>query len=150
MILRKMLTPFQPGYVDLMSPSGIGIGAVVYNYDGDVYASDEARMLAEMNDKTFKLGNVHEDDYEDIFLGDSLLDPIEKSFAPSTPMCSWCAFEPWCGSDPVFHHATQGDCVGKKPYSAFCGRNMAIFKGLVERMNDDPETRRIFEDWANG
>jgi uncharacterized protein len=149
MVLRKMLTPFQPGYVDLMSPAGIGIGAVVYNYDGDVYASDEARMLAEMNDKTFRLGNVHENSYQEIFLGDNLLDPIESSFSGSVPMCSWCAFEPWCGSDPVFHHATQGDVVGKKPLSAFCGRNMAIFKGLVNRMSERPEVRSIFEEWAH-
>lgn len=148
MVLRKMLTPFQPGYVDLMSPAGIGLGAVVYNYDGDVYASDEARMLAEMNDKTFRIGNVHEDSYQDIFFGESLLDPIEKSFAASVPMCSWCAFEPWCGADPVFHYATQGDPVGKKPLSSFCGRNMAIFKGLIQRMSNDPRVRQIFEEWA--
>jgi uncharacterized protein len=148
-ILRKMLTPFQPGYVDLMTPSGIGIGAVVYNYDGDVYASDEARMLAEMGDKTFRLGNVHENSYEEIFLGDALLEPIERSFSSSSPMCSWCAFEPWCGSDPVYHHATQGDFVGKKPLSAFCGRNMAIFKGLITRMSEQPDVRAMFERWAN-
>ena len=53
MVLRKMLTPFQPGYVDLLSPAGAGVAAVVYNYDGDVYASDESRMLAEMGDKSF-------------------------------------------------------------------------------------------------
>ena len=64
MILTKMLTPFETGYVDLMSPAGIGIAAVVYNYDGDVYASDESRMLAEMGDKTFCMGNVHEHSYE--------------------------------------------------------------------------------------
>ena len=65
-ILAKMLTPFEPGYVDLRSPSGIGIAAIVYNYDGDVYASDESRMLAEMGDKTFRIGNVHTDSYEEI------------------------------------------------------------------------------------
>jgi His-Xaa-Ser system radical SAM maturase HxsB len=53
-ILAKMLTPFEPGFVDLRSPAGIGIAAIVYNYDGDVYASDESRMLAEMGDKTFR------------------------------------------------------------------------------------------------
>lgn len=148
MILRKMLTPFQPGYVDLMSPAGIGLGAVVYNYDGDVYASDEARMLAEMNDKTFRLGNVHENSYHEIFLNDQLLNAVESSFAASVPMCSWCAFEPWCGADPVFHHATQGDFVGKKPLSSFCGRNMTIFKGLIERMHSRKEIRELFEDWA--
>ena len=50
LLLQKMLTPFPTGYVDLQSPAGLGIGCVVYNYDGDVYASDEGRMLAEMKD----------------------------------------------------------------------------------------------------
>ncbi|MDZ4367605.1 MAG: His-Xaa-Ser system radical SAM maturase HxsB [Afipia sp.] len=149
LILRKMLTPFQPGYVDLISPAGIGIGAIAYNYDGDVYASDESRMLAEMGDKTFCLGNVHTDSFEDIFLGDALLEPLEASFAGSAPMCSWCAFEPYCGADPVFHHATQADFVGKKPLSAYCNRNMAIFRGLIQRMRSRPDVRAVFERWAN-
>lgn len=59
-ILTKMLTPFDTGYVDLTSPAGIGIGALIYNYDGEIYASDESRMLAEMGDKTFRLGNLNE------------------------------------------------------------------------------------------
>lgn len=148
-ILKKMLTPFQPGYVDLMSPAGIGIGAIVYNYDGDVYASDEARMLAEMGNKQFCLGNVHQHSYEELVLSDRLLEPLEASFAASAPMCSWCAFEPYCGADPVFHHGTQGDFVGKKPLSSFCYRNMAIFRGLIARMTDRPHVRDIFERWAN-
>lgn len=148
MVLRKMLTPFQPGYVDLLSPAGAGVAAVVYNYDGDVYASDESRMLAEMGDKSFCIGNVHSNSYEEIFLNDTLLEALESSFAASVPMCSWCAFEPYCGADPVFHHATQSDFVGKKPLSAFCNRNMSVFKGLIERMNSRPEVREIFERWA--
>lgn len=148
MIVRKMLTPFQPGYVDLISPAGIGIGAIVYNYDGDVYASDESRMLAEMGDKTFCLGNVHTHSFSELLLSDRLLDPLEASFAASVPMCSWCAFEPYCGADPVFHHATQGDYVGKKPLSAYCSRNMTIFRGLIERMEARPKVRALFERWA--
>src|SRR6185312_14544098 len=73
-ILRKMFNPSEPGYVDLQSPAGIGISAIVFNYDGDVYASDEARMLAEMNDKKFRLGNLIEDSYEKIIGSDILLD----------------------------------------------------------------------------
>ncbi|MGH2506454.1 MAG: His-Xaa-Ser system radical SAM maturase HxsB [Ktedonobacteraceae bacterium] len=148
-ILAKMLTPFEPGYVDLRSPAGIGIAAIVYNYDGDVYASDESRMLAEMGDKTFRIGNVHRDSYEDIILSDALLGPIEESFAASAPMCSDCAFEPFCGADPVFHHATQGDFVGRKPLSSFCERNMAIFRQLINLMRSDDEVRRLFVRWAN-
>ena len=105
MVLSKIFTFNDPGYVDLMSPAGIGIAGVVYNYDGSVFASDESRMLAEMGDETFKLGNLLNDSYEDLFLSDALLDPLEESFAFSAPMCNDCAFESYCGAEPVYHHA---------------------------------------------
>jgi His-Xaa-Ser system radical SAM maturase HxsB len=147
-VLAKMLTPFQPGFVDLMSPAGIGIGALLYNYDGGVYASDESRMLAEMGDHTFRLGDVA-NTYAELLLSDALLDPLEASFANSVPMCSTCAFESYCGADPVYHHATQGDFVGRKPTSDFCHRNMSVFKGLIQRMEADDFTRELFTRWAN-
>lgn len=146
-ILTKMLTASEPGYVDLRSPAGIGIGALVYNYDGDVYASDESRMLAEMGDKTFRLGNVHADSWETIMTSEQLLAPLEDSFAGSVPMCSDCAFQPYCGSEPVFHHATQGDFVGHKPSSAFCYRNMAICRRLISLLESDDATIRVLTSW---
>lgn len=147
-VLTKMLTPFEPGYVDLMSPAGIGIAAIVYNYNGAVYASDESRMLAEMGDEAFKLGDLETAGFKEIFTSDNLLTALDESFAGSVPMCCDCAFQRWCGADPVFHHATQGDNVGRKPISAFCNRNMAVFEGLLARINRDAETRGIFRRWA--
>jgi His-Xaa-Ser system radical SAM maturase HxsB len=148
-VLTKMLSSNNPGFVDLMSPSGIGIAAVVYNYDGTVHASDESRMLAEMGDKTFMLGNVLENSYEEIFGSDALLNPIEESFSLSAPMCSDCAYEPYCGSDPVYHHGIHKDFLARKPNSDFCHRNMSIFKYLLLRMDGDPFVRKLFIDWAN-
>ncbi len=121
-----------------------------FYFSGLDYILDLNRSgYAEMGDKTFKLGNVHRDQYEDIMLSDALLDPIEESFAASVPMCSDCAFEPFCGADPVFHHATQGDFVGRKPLSAFCERNMSIFRRLITLMRNDDEVRRVFVRWAH-
>lgn len=147
-LLTKMLTPTNPGYVDMMNPAGIGIAVLVYNYDGDVYASDEGRMLAEMGDKKFRLGNLHTDSYESIMLSDVLLDAAEESFTISAPMCSECAFEPYCGAEPVYHYATQGDFVGRKPSSGFCKRNTAIFKHLITLMRGAPDIRVMFQRWA--
>lgn len=147
-IAKKMLTNTDPGYVDLTSPAGIGIGALVYNYDGDIYASDEGRMLAEMGDHTFKLGNVHEASYADVMLSDGLLSPLMESVALSAPMCTTCAFEPYCGADPVFHHATAGDFTGHKALSAFCQRNMGVFTLLLRKMRDDPYFRNLMRQWA--
>jgi uncharacterized protein len=148
-ILSKMFTPSEPGYVDLQSPAGIGMSAIVFNYDGNVYASDEARMLAEMKDETFKLGNLHHDSYEAIIGSDKLLDVLEQTMSESVPGCSECAFQPYCGSDPVFHHATQGDIVGNKPNSVFCYKNMEIFRHLI-RLMDDKDTRKVLLSWVRG
>ena len=147
-IARKMLTNTDPGYVDLASPAGIGIGALVYNYDGDIYASDEGRMLAEMGDRTFRLGNVHDSSYADVMLSDALLDPLTGSLTLSVPMCSTCAFEPYCGADPVFHHATTGDFTGHKALSAFCQRNMGVFALLLRKIRDDRYFRDLMWRWA--
>ena len=145
-ILRKILTPGNTGYVDLQSPAGIGISGVVYNYDGDVYASDESRMLKEMGDETFKLGNVNTNSYEEIFLSDNLLDALENSIAESAPMCSDCGLLNYCGSDPVYHHATQGDVVGKKPLSFYCNRNTSVIEHIFSLL-EDVENRQVLESW---
>lgn len=147
-VLRKMLTPFPTGYVDLQSPSGLGLMVAVYNYDGDVYASDEARMLAEEGDKTFRLGNVCQNTYEELFLSERLRSLLLETMTEAVPQCADCAFEPYCGTDPCFHAATQGDPVGHRPTSAFCARNMFVFRLLIRLIEDESDARAILESWA--
>lgn len=150
-LLSKILTPFANGYVDLQSPGGAGIGAVAYNYDGNVYASDESRMLAEMGDLSFRLGNVYEGSYEEIFGGEVLQALVSSSVLEALPGCTDCAFLPFCGSDPVFHHRTQGDAIGHRPTSAFCAKNMAIIRHLFELLRGGDEfVRQLFTCWATG
>ena len=147
-ILRKMLTPWPTGYVDLQSPAALGMGVLVYNYDGDVYASDESRMLAETGDYTFRLGNVHDSAYADLFLSSGWLEMVSDTMAEGLPGCVDCAFQPYCGTDPVYNHATQGTLHGHRPTSDFCRRNMEIMRHLVRLMEDDPDARRIMRGWA--
>ena len=147
-ILRKMLTPYPTGYVDLQSPSGLGLSVIVYNYDGDVYASDEGRMLAETKDYTFRLGNVHQNTWEELLRDSPLLAMTQATMTEGVPGCCDCAYQPWCGTDPVFHHATQGDVVGHRPTSAWCKRNMGVFRLLIETMEADAEAGQIFRGWA--
>lgn len=147
-IVNKLLSPFSTSYVDLQSPSGAAISAIVYNYNGEVYASDEARMLAEMGDKKFRLGNVHTDGYEDIWLSDILLDTLDSTLSESIPMCNDCGFLPYCGTDPVYHYATQGDVIGNKAISGFCAKNMKIIKHIVHLLEDEPVAAKILKGWV--
>jgi uncharacterized protein len=147
LIMNKIFSPFGTGYVDLQSPSGMAISAIVYNYDGDIYASDEARMLAEMGDKKFRLGSVYHDSYEDVMLSNTVLDTLESTLSESLPMCNDCGFLPYCGTDPVYHYATQKDPIGHKALSGFCGKNMKIIRYIFTLLEDDPDARRILLGW---
>ena len=128
------------------STLGAGISAVVYNYEGDIYASDEARMLAEMGNKTLRIGNVHTNSYSEIFGNEVLLQSIEDTVIESMPMCTDCAYLPYCGSDPVYHYATQGDVVGKKPLSFFCKKNTLVIEHIFHLLKK-PESRKVLESW---
>jgi His-Xaa-Ser system radical SAM maturase HxsB len=145
--LTKMLTPFNVGYVDLQSPSGLINGVIVFNYDGSVYATDESRMLAEQKDYTFKLGTL-EDSYESLFFGAKAQEISEVWANESLAGCSECAFQQYCGADPVHNHATQGDMYGFRPSSDFCEKNMEIIRYLFELMESDVRVKNIFEKWV--
>ncbi|OAH22457.1 His-Xaa-Ser system radical SAM maturase HxsB [Methylorubrum sp. B1-46] len=147
-LLKRMLTDRPIGYVDLRSPAGIGLGALVYNYDGKVFASDEGRMLAEMGDTTFELGDLNEDDYLSLVYSDKLTAIISGSLSQCAPQCSSCVFEPHCGADPVYHHATHDDYTGIKPLSEFCNRQMGIFKLLIDLLENSPEDAAILRRWV--
>lgn len=147
-LLQKILSPMGSSYVDLQSPAGIGIGALVYNYDGAVYASDEGRMLAEMKDESFRLGHLDADTYESMMTSDALLAPLAESLLESAPGCSECAFLPYCGADPVYHRSTQGDPVGHKAFSDFCAKQMGALRHVIGLLEDDPAARDILQGWV--
>ncbi|MGN6195346.1 MAG: His-Xaa-Ser system radical SAM maturase HxsB [Ginsengibacter sp.] len=148
-ILKKILTPFPVGYVDLQSPAGMINNVIVFNYDGKVYATDEARMLAETNDYTFQIGDLEINSYEEIFYGEKAIKFSEAFLNESSPGCSECAFQSYCGADPVFNHTTQGDMFGYRPTSSFCQKNMEIIRYLFELMESDKKIGNIFRNWTN-
>ncbi len=150
LLLRRILTPFATGFVDLQSPAGVGIAGVIYDYDGNVYVADEGRMMARFKNYYFQLGNVNTDDYQNIFNGNKLHDIISKSCTECLPACSYCVFRPYCGADPVRNMSTQGDVIGFRPKSEMCKKTKAIIHYLFELLDkNDPEINRIFWSWFN-
>lgn len=146
-ILKKMLTPFPVGYVDLQSPAGMINNVIVFNYDGKIYASDEARMLAEMKDDTFLLGELGLNTYDEIFYGDKANTFSEGWLNETLPGCSECAFQAYCGADPVLNYATQNSIYGHRATSVFCQKNMEIIRHLFGLMDSDPRIEKVFRTW---
>lgn len=146
LLVRRILTAYPTGYVDLQSPSGMGIGALLYNYNGKIYTADEGRMLAEMGDDTFCIGHVR-DDYKSLIAGSNLVPMLRESMVEAVPGCCDCAFNLYCGTDPLYHYRSQGSWVGHRPTSEFCFRNMEILKHLIVLLEDDEEARRVLMSW---
>ncbi|WP_133499621.1 His-Xaa-Ser system radical SAM maturase HxsB [Cognatilysobacter terrigena] len=148
LLLSQLFTPFGHGYVDLRSPTGAGLGAVVYDYDGWVYPSDEARMLASMGNRRFAMGHVREP-VEKWLASPVMTEILQAGVAEALPTCSDCAFVPLCGADPIDHYARQGDLIGHRPTSDFCARHMGIFDLLLEAWDQgDEATREVLRSWA--
>ncbi len=147
LILKKILTPYPISFVDLQSPSGIINGVVVYNHDGYIYASDEGRMLAEEGDFTLRIGHVS-DDYNDIFLGKKVMEISNHWANESYVGCVDCAYQPYCGADPVRNYSTQGDFEGFRVTSDFCKKNMQIIDHIFKYLKNDYNTYfPIFQSW---
>jgi uncharacterized protein len=146
-VLRKILTPFGTGYVNLQSPAGNAISGIVFNYDGKIYGSDEGRMLAEMNDNYMELGDLDNNTYSEIFNSEKLLNILAQSLPESSPRCEKCAFLPYCGSDPDYHYSRQQDLQGHKAFSGFCKKNMSIFKYLIAKLDDGCDDAEILRSW---
>jgi len=108
-MFNKINSEFDPNYLDLRSPCGAAIGQLAYNYNGDIYTCDEARMIGE---DLFLLGNVNKDNYKDAVTCDKTCAIVSASINDQY-MCDDCVYKPYCGICPVCNYAEQGSVIGK-------------------------------------
>lgn len=148
-LLKKILNNDPINYMELRSPCGGAIGQLAYNYDGNIYTCDEGRMLSEMGDESFKLGDVFKNNLEDL-----IKSPVCKTVAVSScleaiPGCEQCVYSPYCGVCPVCNYAQYGNLFAPNVNSYRC----RIFKGMLEILfekieENDEKTMGIFNEWV--
>ena len=150
LLLKRILTPFATGFMDLQSPTGVAISGVIYDYNGNVYVSDEGRMLAAIGDNKFLMGNVNTNTYQQVFNSDFIHSIIENACLESLPECSYCAYQSYCGADPVRNYSEQGDIIGHRPTSDICKKNKELIKHMISLIKqDDKKINRVFWSWIN-
>jgi His-Xaa-Ser system radical SAM maturase HxsB len=150
LLLERILTPFSTGFVDLQSPAGTGIEGAIYDYNGNVYVSDEGRMLAAMGDQKFLIGNVNSNTHKEIFACSKLKNLIANSCIECSPICCHCVFRPYCGADPVRNYAEYGDILCHANLSQTCKKCRSILLHLFELLQkEDKNLNNIFWSWIN-
>lgn len=145
--LKKIYRSGFNSYVDLKSPAGYVMGALVFDYTGKVFGSDEARMLY----KTYEVDSLVLGDVSKEFnlnKNIDLINTLSSTFITETPGCDECAYLPFCGSDPMHHLSTQSDLVGDKSISRFCGYQKGTFD-IIFRLLKNDKAKAVFEDWLS-
>jgi len=147
-LLTKVLSRLDPNFVDLRSPSGAALGVLAYDTTGDIYTGDEARMLAQEGKPQFKVGHVASSDYNQVIGHPLVRAAAAATFLDNQPMCSQCAYKPYCGLDSVYNYETQDTLWGRMPDNRRCEILMGMFDVLFEKIQN-PENLKVFQSWFN-
>lgn len=143
--LNNMLTGKAIGYVDLRSPCGDGTGVLVYHYNGYVYPSDEARMLYDMGDNKFCLGDV-DTPYINLISSNPMSEILMNGVAESLTACAYCAYLPYCGANPIQNYSRTGDLYGHRAKNDFCKKQKPLYQHLFSILE---KNKSIFSSWIS-
>jgi len=148
LLAKKIIGLEDNRYVDLRCPCGAGLGQLAYNFNGDVYTCDEARMLARQGDELFKAGSVFKDTYSGIISSGAVKACAAASSLDSQPMCARCVWRPYCGTCPVYNYQTQGSLWGHMPDNGRCRTLKGVFETVFGLVNDK-EAVKVFRKWLD-
>jgi His-Xaa-Ser system radical SAM maturase HxsB len=147
--LTKILGGDDPNFLDIRSPSGSAIGALAYNYDGRIFTSDEGRMIHEMGDSIFQLGDYRTDTYRDVMKHGTVRSLIVASIREVQPDCANCTYAPYCGIQPEHNFRSHGSIFGRMRESTLCSVHKGIQDFLFDKLREnDPETVGILQRWT--
>jgi uncharacterized protein len=137
-------------YMELRSPCGASIGQLAYYADGDIFTCDEGRMLHEMGDETFRLGNVFENTYRDIINNGVCKTVCASSILEAIPSCCDCVYQPYCGTCPVVNYSRSQDIIEKTPRGYRC----KIYSGMLDYLfklllSGNTKVIDILNSWGN-
>lgn len=137
-------------YMELRSPCGAGIGQLAYYADGDVFTCDEGRMLHEMGDHTFRLGNVFSNSYNEIINNGVCRTVCASSILETIPTCCDCVYQPYCGTCPVVNYAKSQDIIEKGPRGYRCKIYSGMLDYLFNRiLEGNEDVVSILRSWSN-
>lgn len=145
--LSKILQGYGVNYMELRSPCGASVGQIAYYFDGNIFTCDEGRMLYEMGDSSFKLGDVLTDNY-DTLMNSKLCKTICKySIIESVPKCCDCVYQPYCGTCPVINYALEKDIISRKNKNYRCNTYMGMLDTIFELLMDD-DNIDVLRSWV--
>jgi His-Xaa-Ser system radical SAM maturase HxsB len=139
--LRRIITLRPPFNACLGAPCGSCLIQCAYNQWGDVYTCDEAR-----SNEMFKLGNVKESSYKEIFTSNAALNFIGLTSCV-TSLCNNCVWHPYCSPCLVSSYGAQGNLIPKLPSDFLCKIRGSQTEYLFRKLIFSDQDKKILLKW---
>ena len=147
--LKRILNGESVNHTEFRSPCGAAVGQIAINYDGEIYTCDEGRMLANMGNNIFRLGNVN-NTYKELMQSPVTHAVCSMSCVEALPLCCDCAYSPYCSVCPVVSYGIEKDLLQRNENSYRCAIAKGIITYLFKIINKNtPAEMTILQQWAN-
>ncbi|GAB0175103.1 MAG: hypothetical protein HHAS10_09820 [Candidatus Altimarinota bacterium] len=147
--LSKIFFNADGNFMDIRSPSGVAVGGVAYNYDGKVYAGDEARMLGRMGIEDFLLTPM-------LATGDQTMKAmaqstvtraaLESSVIDGLPGYNDHVYKPYIGVDILYNFTQYGTIFSNFSKDEKNKMQIIMLDYIFEKLQD-PENEKVFRSW---
>jgi len=110
---------------------------LAYDAAGRVFTAEEGGI---------ELGAAASLRYQDLAGLPAVPAVIAASHADNQPLCSQCAYRPYCTLAPSLSRRTQGTLWGQTPSSVLCSIQMGLLDAIFERLIDE-KTLLLLNKW---
>lgn len=145
LILRRILQGGHNGHTDLRNPAWVARDFLLIDFDGTFYPTDEARMLTRIGVANLSIGSLTaglNPDKIAAFDGAAM-----NNFDPD---CMHCAYQPFCGVDPVDDISRYGRIDLPRHLTEHCRIHMDLFDLAFELLySSRPEVRATLAHWLS-
>jgi len=143
LVIRKIFSKEPNGFVDFRSPSRFLNDTCVIDFDGEIYPSDEARMLSRIRHIDLSVGNLESGINEDKLsvLNDGGINQFHED-------CIHCAYMPHCGIDIIddISRYKRFDVIKQETW--FCNKQLFLFDFIFSKViTKDKEWLDLFLRW---
>lgn len=126
-LLRRVLDPRRAEHVDLRNPNPLGCDYLVIGEQGDIFPTDEARMLYRIGQIDMRIGHVQQG-LDQAKIADMNMHCDNRD----DPTCRDCVYQAVCGRDLIDDVSRYGRIDGPRHETRHCRRHMALFDFIME------------------
>lgn len=147
--LAKIITEWDPNFLDERSPCWACIWQVAYNYDWKIYSCDEGRMFARMWDDSFLMWEVEEsweNTYRKMLSSDTTRTMVQASTLDWLPGYNDSVYKPYIGVCPIHSYKESWNIIPNFRKDPKRVLDEAVLDILFDKIRN-PETKDLFWKW---